>query len=507
MPTDSLFTAVSGLNAYQNEIDVISNNIANVGTTGFKGQDITFQDLLYQSQGFASAPTTTNGGVDPQEIGLGVQTSSIYTDFSQGGLQNTGINTDLAINGNGFFILKNADGSGVPMYTRDGHFSLNSNGLLYDPSSGLAVVGYQANALGQVVPNGNPQPITVPVGLESQAVGTGFGAKTGPTGDLNFDAVFGGNLDQTLYLDASNGAAPTSVTISTSIYDSLGNSHEITITFTPITANEGLDPTTTQVPNAEGVATSVGTEWEYQITGSNPTDPLTAALAAEPVTATSGFLYYNQNGQFINSSSLGGANFAAGVQKGTPSAATTHQFGAQGSWQDGNLLTITNWGAPANNSSPTTAAAAAAIALDFGDMSSLAGSSTATTVSQNGYGLGTLSNITIGADGTITGAFTNGQQETLGQIALATFQNEDGLQQVGANDFVETANSGLPQVNVPETGQLGSIVAGSLEESNVDLSNQFVLMIEAQNAFTANSKSITVANQNLQTVIGLIPGG
>ncbi len=502
MPTDSLFTAVSGLNAYQNAIDVISNNIANVGTTGFKSQEITFQDLLYQSQAFASAPTQTRGGTDPQDEGLGVKTSSISTNFSQGGLQTTGINTDLAINGDGFFILKNLDGSGVPMYTRDGHFSLNANGVLYDPSSGLAVNGYMANAQGKVTQNGNPGTLQIPIGLQSQAVGTGFGAKTGPTNDNNFDVVLGGNLDQTLYLQANSGAAQ-SVTISTTIYDSLGNSHLVNITYTPITVGMGgVVPTTTQVNNTAGVATSIGTEWQYAISGANPADPLTAQLAGEPAADKSGFVYFDQNGQFINTSSLGGPGLG-----GNPTAATTHAIGAQGSTADGNLLVITNWGAPANNSSPTTAANPAAIALDFADMSSLAGSSTATTVSQNGYGEGTLANITIGADGTITGAFTNGQQATLAQIALATFQNENGLQRVGNSDFQSTANSGLPQINVPETGQFGSIVSGSLEESNVSLSQEFVKMIEAQNAFTANSKSVTVANQDLQTVIGLIPGG
>lgn len=503
MPTDSLFTAVSGLNAYQNAIDVISNNIANVGTTGFKSQEITFQDLLYVSQGFAAAPTQTRGGIDPQDEGLGVKTASISTNFSQGGLQTTGINTDLAINGDGFFIMKNVDGTGVTQYTRDGHFSLNANGVLYDPASGLAVDGYTANAQGAINPNGNPGTIQVPIGLKSQAVGTGFGTKTGPsTKDNNFDVVFGGNLDQTLYLQANSGAA-TSVTISTTIYDSLGNSHLVNVTYTPLTATGGgIDPTTTQVLNTQGVATSVGTEWGYSITGADPTDPFTAALAGEPAADRTGNVFFDQNGQFINTSAL-----ANGASSAAYTAANTHQIGAQGSTADGNLLVVTGWGAPANNSAPTTAANPAAIALDFADMSSLAGSSTATTVSQNGYGQGTLANITIGADGTITGAFTNGQQATLAQIALATFQNNNGLQRVGSSAYEETANSGLPQVNVPESGQFGSIVAGSLEESNVSLSQEFVKMIEAQNAFTANSKAITVGNQDLQTVIGLIPGG
>jgi len=500
MPTDSLFTAVSGLNAYQNAIDVISNNIANVGTTGYKTQDITFQDLLYQTQAFATAPTQTLGGTDPQNEGLGVKTATIDNDFAQGGFQTTGINTDLAINGNGFFILNSVNGSGSPVYTRDGHFGINANGILYDPSSGLAVQGYTANSAGVINPNGAPSTIQIPLGLKSQAVGTGFGTKTGPTGDTEFDVQLGGNLDQTLYLQANTGAA-TPVTISTTIYDSLGNSHLVNITFTPVTQNEavagfgtGIDPTTTQVTNTAGTATSVGTEWEWQITGGDPTDPLTAELAANPASAT-GFVFYDQNGQFINT-----------TQDAT-GAGPTHVAGNPAAQNQGNLLTISNWGSPANNSSPTTAANPAAIALSFADMSSLAGSSTATTVSQNGYGQGTLSNITIGQNGIVAGSFSNGQTANLAQLVLATFQNPEGLSNIGSSQFTTTANSGLAQVNTPGNGQLGTIVSGSLEESNVDLSNQFVLMIEDQSAFTANSKSISVAQQNDQTVLNLIPGG
>ncbi|MGH7716970.1 MAG: flagellar hook-basal body complex protein, partial [Vulcanimicrobiaceae bacterium] len=320
MPTDSLFTAVSGLNSYQNAIDVISNNIANVGTTGYKDQNITFQDLLYQTQAFATAPSQTLGGTDPQNEGLGVKTATIDNNFSQGGFDTTGINTDLAINGDGFFILRNIDGSGTPAYTRDGHFGINSNGVLYDPSNGLAVDGYTANSQGVVNANGAPSTIQIPLGLKSQAVGTGFGTKTGPTGDTEFDTVFGGNLDQTLYLQANSGAA-TSVTISTTIYDSLGSSHLINVTFTPVTSGaavagfgNGIDPTTTQVTNSAGTLTSVGTEWEWQITGGDPTDPLTAQLAANPASAT-GFAFYDQNGQFINTTSTAngtGATHVAG---------------------------------------------------------------------------------------------------------------------------------------------------------------------------------------------------
>jgi flagellar hook protein FlgE len=500
MPTDSLFTGASGLDAYQNAIDVISNNIANVGTTGFKSQNITFQDLLYQTQAFATAPTTSKGGTDPIDEGIGVKTGAIGTNFGQGGLQTTGINTDLAVNGDGFFILRNVDGSGIPTYTRDGHFEINANGVLYDPASGLSVQGFLPNN-GVIAPTSVPSTIHIPLGLTSQAVGTGFGGKLGPTGDQEFDVQFGGNLNQTLYLQANSGAAQAS-TISTTIYDSLGNSHLIDITFTPATAGgagvfQGINPTLKQVNNTQGVATSVGTEWYYQISAGSPaTDPAFAAgLAASP--ASTGYTFFDENGQFINTSSSGTA----------PAAGNVHVAGNQASAGAGDLLTISNWGTPGNNSAPTTAANPAAIGLSFADMSSLAGSTTATTVAQNGYGIGTLSNITIGQDGTITGVFTNGQQQSLAQVALASFQNENGLQRIGSSQFEQTANSGLAQVNAAGTGKLGTIVAGSLEESNVSLSDEFVKMIEAQSAFTANSKGIAVAQQDNQTVLNLIPGG
>jgi len=203
MAFDSLYTGITGLNAYQSWIDLISNNIANVDTVGFKGQSMTFADLFYQTQQYASGPNTTNGGMNPQQLGVGVQIGSVDTSFAQGGLEDTGVNTNLAINGDGFFILNSPDGSSAPTYTRDGDFSLNADGLLYQPSSGLAVQGWEANADGQVTPGGNPGNITIPVGLQEQATATGSGVKVGPNAnDDVFDVALGGNLDQTQWQQA-----------------------------------------------------------------------------------------------------------------------------------------------------------------------------------------------------------------------------------------------------------------------------------------------------------------
>ena len=486
MAFDSLFVGVSGLNAYQNQIDVISNNIANVGTTGFKSQRITFQDLLYQTQAFSTAPSQTRGGINAIQAGLGVKTGTIDTVFQQGGLNTTGINTDLALNGDGFFVLGDANGGGTPVYTRDGAFSLNQNGLLYDPSSGKAVLGYLPNAAGVITQTGQPGIVQIPLGLKSQAVGTGFGVKSGPTNDKVYDVSFGGNIDQTKYISAAttNGTAAL-ITMSTTIYDTLGTSHLVNITFQPVTSSVSPPTAAGQLPfnvnNTSGTPVAAATRWAFTVT---PTDGST-------FNANSGYVFFDQNGQFINTSS-------AAVP------GTVHAAGQTTSTAAGDQLTVANWNSPPGaNNAVTLTATPGPIGLDFSLMSSLAGASTATTISQNGYGQGTLSNISIGQDGTITGAFTNGQNSTLGQVAVATFQNEQGLIRQGSNQFVTSANSGLAQLGTAASGRFGSIVSGSLEQSNVSLADEFTKMIFAQRSFEANSKSITTADQDLQTVISI----
>ena len=609
MGFDSLYTGISGLNAYQSWIDLLSNNIANIGTYGFKGQRMTFADQFYNQIGYASGPTTTNGGVNPQEIGLGVKVNTIDTLFNQGGLETTGVNTDLAINGNGFFVLANADGTGTPSYTRSGAFSLNQNGLLYDPGSGLAVQGYMANAQGQITATGVPGAITIPLGQQEQATGTGFGVKTGPTStDKVFDVSFGGNLDQTQWAQALNysvGGAPTNgspYTISTTIYDSLGVAHQATITYTPDAAGAtaatsavtgagtnvasasvspttqsadtitvtALSPTSAQlvdansgavvtasagstvqigaetvtlgaalagtntinitggtsglpksVTDASGNVRTPATRWQVSVSFADGTTFQTiktpgSVAAGGAVTAptfgtgtagTIGYAYFDQNGQFINTSSI--ESTAAGTSiGGAGQTGDFHTAGALTSIQQGNQLNVTSWGPGTGNNSvaPTAGGGTPAlgpIGLDFSNNASLAGTYTANTLTQNGYQAGILSNITVGQDGTITGSFTNGQQKALAQVALATFQNEQGLNRIGSNFFQQTANSGLAQVGTATTGSLGSIVSGALEQSNVSLADQFTKMIAAQRAFEANTRGITTADQNLITVTHL----
>jgi flagellar hook protein FlgE len=497
MAFDSLFIGVSGLTAYQEQIDVISNNIANVGTIGYKGQSVTFEDLLYQSQRFASAPSQRSGGINAQQVGDGVRIGAIDTDFAQGGVQTTGIATNLAIIGDGFFALNNVDGSGTTSYTRDGNFSLNQDGYLYDPSSGLAVLGYPVQTGGSISQVAPPQPIQIPFGLKSIAVGTGFGAKSGPTGDKQFDISLGGNLNQTDYITAvsSAGVSVQATTITTTVYDSLGGSHQVQITYQPNVdaAASGTGATLPAViTTPAGVAATAATEWSYTVTSTD------GSLDGASTVLGTGYIFFDQNGQFINTSSDPlGANAAAAHVAGQPPSATA----------GGNLFTVTQWNGAAGANNATLAGSGtahpAAIGLDFSYMTSLATASTANTVAQNGSTPGILSNITIGQDGTVTGAFTNGLQMTLGRLALASFQNEGGLTRLGGNRFTASANSGIAEYGFAGNGRLGAIDSGALEQSNVSIASEFTKMILAQRSFEANAKSITTADENLRVVIGL----
>jgi flagellar hook protein FlgE len=605
MAFDALNIGVSGLNAYQSWIDMLSNNIANTATVGFKGQRMTFADQFYQQVQGPSGPTQTNGGTNPEDFGLGVKVNTVDTQFAQGGLETTGVNTDLALNGDGFFILRNANGTGTPTYTRDGAFSLNSNGLLYDPASGLAVQGYMANQSGQITQTGTPAAINIPIGLQEQATATGAGVKVGPNiNDQVFDMSMGGNLDQTqwqqAFLDQVNGtAAATTKTISTTIYDSLGNAHQATITYTPdaqgakaavasavggtagiingnVTFPKGApntaavtvtqtSPTTVQITDGagntlnanagqtvtfdgatftlaasplpagaatfnltgannglpSGVADPSGnvhtpaTRWSVSVSFTDGTQftsigtaatlnagATTAAKTSVGSSGVIGYAYFDQNGQFINTSSIEGVT---GANQVISQAGFIHSTGNQAALADGNQLDITTWGTGTQNNASVGAPppATGPIGIDFSGNASLAGSYSANVISQNGYAAGILSNINVGQDGTVTGSFTNGQTKTLAQIALATFQNEQGLQRLGSNQFGATAASGLAQVGVGNSGRFGSVVSGSLEQSNVNLGDQFTKLIVAQRAFEANSRGITTADQNLITLVNL----
>lgn len=373
-------------------------------------------------------------------IGGGVQIGSIDIDPAQGGLIPTGNPTDFAVNGQGLFALQSPQGT---VYARDGNFTIDANGVLVDAANGFPVLGY--------APSGTLAPIQVPTGAPAQATATST-------------ASVGGNLDQDVYAAAASGSPTTPISIDGTIYDSLGNAHAVQFTFTPVPPGAGgVNPQTQTVNNAQGVATQVGTEWQVSVADANPTDPMT-------IPPGSSYVFFSPNGQYINVST-------------NPTGQTN--VGA------GNAFTVGSWGGGDNATAPAT------ISVNYASLSSLAGASNPTVTAQNGSAAGSLQSISVSSNGSLTAVYSNGSQQPIAQLALANFANQSGLQPLGGNMLQATPASGSAQLGT------GTIVPGTLEASNVSLDDEFVKLIETQDAFAANSKTIIVSQKDLDTLMNM----
>lgn len=458
----SLYSGVSGMQNHQTRLDVIGNNVANVNTTGFKRGRVNFQDMISQQLSGAARPTTEVGGVNPKEVGLGVMTASIDTIFTQGNLQSTGVSTDVAIQGNGFFILKNGEES---FYTRAGAFGLDSEGTLVNPANGMRVQGWMAEELnGEMVLNtaGSTEDIIIPVGTKDPAKATQ---------NVNFACNLNKNTPEIL-----DGASPADIAKGTwateqKIYDSFGNQHTLSVSFTRVVGNpnqwevtvnvnpEGETPTETRV----GLGTTDGTENTFLVNFDNNGTLLSVMDSAGNMT--------NPEGEVILQTSFNvpGTN---PDENGNPYRQNLNiNLGTIGSQKN----TITQ----------------------------SASQSSTKAFYQDGYTMGYLDNFKIDSTGTITGVYSNGTNRIIGQLALASFTNQGGLEKAGENTYVESNNSGMANIGVSGIAGKGSLLAGSLEMSNVDLTEQFTDMIVTQRGFQASSKTITTADTLLETVMNL----
>jgi flagellar hook protein FlgE len=403
----SLSTGVTGLRTEQAALDVIGNNVANINTTGYKGSRVAFSDILSQTLTGDQAPSTNTGGKDATQIGLGVTLGAVSTLFTQGAIQTTDHQTDLAIQGGGLFVLKNG---AQEFYSRAGAFTLDANGVLVDSVTGYRVQGAAGD-------------ITIAPGSTVPASATA-------------NIALGGNLD-------GSAAAGTTYVGTLSENDSLGAAHTLTITFTKA-AGAGV--------------------WNYAVTTSDPNITGLGAGASGSIT-----------------------------------------FGANGAITAGATGTLSiSYAASAGVTSPQ------AVALDFGSaantspMTGFAGTSTAAMTSQDGYASGSLTSFTIGADGSVIGTYSNGRNQTIDQLQLASFANPEGLVRAGQNLFQVSQNSGPAQLGTPGSGGRGTIIAGALEGSNVDLAREFTEMITHQRGFEANARVIRTGDEILQTVVNMM---
>lgn len=415
MPNFSI--PLSGLTAESAALSTIANNLANQNTTGYKDKVVLFSDLFYQNLG-------TAGSGDPIQVGAGTEVGSMPSLFTQGSVSATGVPTDVAIQGSGFFVVQ--DSNGVISYTRAGDFSVDRNNFLIT-SQGQQVLGYPAV-------NG-----VVNTGAGVAALQLGAGTISPPSATTN--------VELTTNLNAAGKVGDTFSTPIT-VYDSLGASHVLTFTYT----NTGAGA------------------WNYSIT----IPAAEVGATGNPVVVKSGTLAFDSNGNLTTpAADVAGISIGAGTTGALADGASTLTF----TWQLYNNGT--------------------------GLLTQVAAPSSTSSTNQNGAGSGSLVNFSIGSDGTITGSFSNGKTQALGQLALATFANNGGLQLEGNTDFSPTLASGQAVLGTPGAGGRGTLSGGALELSNVDIATEFANLIVAQRGFEANAKAVTTFDQITQDTIAL----
>ncbi len=404
----SMFSAISGLRAHQVMMDEIGNNIANVNTVGYKSGRVNFQDILSQTFRGASAPQGGLGSINPAQVGLGVTVAGIDVMMTQGNLQSTGRLTDMAIQGDGFFVL--SDGS-RQYFTRDGSFDIGLGGNLINPASGMKVQGWNADSAGKIDTTTASGDVTIPLGTRTTALASS-------------NATITGNLDAAAAVGATSSTTLTTV-------DSLGVNHSVKVTFTKTAANA----------------------WDWAA-ATDPTDK-------DASTTSKGTVTFNGDGTFK-------------AMTGSPIS-----------------LALTN-----GATTPLDVATTMPAVTGYQGTSTL-------NAQVDGFTSGTLITFTIGSAGDITGVFSNGQTQLLGQIAMGSFVNPGGLLRQGQNLFASSSASGSPSIGTPGSGGRGSVSTGNLEMSNVDLATQFTSMITAERGFQANGKVITTSDEMLQDLVNL----
>jgi len=413
----AISTALSGMNADTTAISIIGNDLANLNTTGYKSNELEFHDLVAQSLGI----TESSG-----QVGLGVGQVSSVTNFAQGSLQTTNGPTDVAIQGDGFFVVK--DHSGNNLYTRDGSFQINANGNLVT-STGDLVQGWSSTVSGAAVnTNGAIGNLTVPLGATIPA-----------------SATTTMNLAINLNSSASTTGTDSSFAVPVQVVDSQGTSHTLTATFSKTAANA----------------------WSYALTV-----PTTDVKSGSGSVAT-GTLTFGSNGLLTN-----------------PTASNDPQAVKVTGLADGASDLSINWNLYDSSGNSTI--------TQFAEASAVSGTT------QNGFTAGQISKISLQNGGTMVANYSNGQQVTIGQLALATVSNPESLISVGNNNLQASATTGQPAIGTANTGARGNIVGGAIESSTVDIATEFTQLLTVQRSYQANSRVITTGDQMVQDTLNLI---
>lgn len=568
--TSAMYTGLTGLNANQLRIDTIGNNVANVNTTAFKGSRANFENQFSLTLSSGSGPSGTSGGTNPSQIGLGTMLGSIQKSFLAGPIETTGLPTDMAIEGAGFFVVRTP--SGEQAYTRDGSFKLASDQVLVN-ANGYQVQGYGVDQDFNIVP-GVLGDLVIPLGTLSTARATTRAQFDGNLDASGSIATYGTILTSQAFQEgASGGPAATAATLLTNVYDADSNAplfaenDVITLRTVRKGANGGR-----QLPESGFTVTALSTLGDFAAflndkLGIN-TDPATGGTAGVTIGTAApdeGRIIIQgnpgtENALIIDMADIQSTNpgfnapfeFTQTQQANGESVFTTFiAYDSLGNPVTVDLTTIlvektnlgTTWrfygeSAQDSDSSPSLGATGTVsfnndgqltgvthntlrvdrvgsgaltplqIQLDFSGVTSLAAPyttdpSTMVMSTQDGYGMGTLSNFAVGTNGMIVGTFTNGLTRNLGQVALATFANAEGLVSDLNNLYRIGPNSGNPMISTPGTLGAGTIASSSLELSNVDLTREFIGLIGASTGFSASGRVISTSNDLLNELMSI----
>ena len=408
-------TALSGLSALQTAVSVVGNNLANLNTTGYKATTVQFHDLMDQQLGVGASNT---------DVGLGVGAPDTVRHFTQGAIQQTTGAFDAAIQGDGFFVVRN--NGNQQLYTRAGNFTLDETGHLVT-ATGEFVQGWNAQG-GSVNPSGAASDIVVPV--------NGVNAAS-PTQNMSL-AV---NLNSA----ATVGQANATYSAPVQVIDGQGATHTLTVTFTKTGANA----------------------WDFAVT--IPAADLTSGGQTK---VASGSLAFDGNGN-MTTATVGKSPVQikiSGLLDGAPDQ------------------TI-NWNLVNGTTNLVTQFAQA-------------GGVSAT--SQDGTAAGQITKVSLQDGGLIVAQYSSGNQQTVGQLALASIQNPESLVSVGNNNLATTPASATPAIGASGTGGRGEIKAGTLESSTVDIATEFTNLITFQRSYSANSRVITTGDQMLQDLMNVV---
>lgn len=506
----SMYAGALGIQAHQQAMDVVGNNVANVNTVGFKYSRANFSEMLNQTMVSSSGPSGGMGGTNGLQVGLGSEVTSSTKIFKQGSLQPTDRNTDLALTGDGMFVVS-GDGGKTKQYTRAGEFDFDRTGNLVNPA-GNVVQGWNQDGDFYVDSTKTVEGVRIDPKLKISASQTKtINAKGNLNSEESIKSLFNLKDGETVSIDGAtytyrdgtpgagefHSAQDLATAIGATIVD---GKFEVGASFASV-SGENADLVNALTPLMSGTLSKKVSPY-YALTldvYDSLGEKSTMAVKFNKLAPTGGANSQAQWGVTVESQApVDIGDQTAGAGNRTVQGTVT--FNTDGSIAS---LTPTGFAMTANNTSTPNQRIALNFGSKFDGLTSLAGTSNITDLYQDGYASGDLADVTIDGSGMVLGTFSNGEKKTLAQVSVAQFKNNEGLSMSGSNLYNSTKSSGEPTIGVAGLGGRPPIVSSTLEMSNADLSQSLTQLIVIQRGFQASSKTVTTTDTMLDTLMNM----